>query len=313
MLYVYTFRMSSPDSLLIRFADERRQVSQALATLDARLERLIDALLHRSTWLSVQGARDDRDALRRVADAYTTITYALDEEAGTTNDCLGVVGAHNDIVKCAEAVNAAKAALREVCAPLQRVFVRVPVKGEGGSDATRPIPAIRMILRSLQRSDLNLLAAYRKIPILAAPPASVTYTRARTRAVYRKTIDEITELLAHLESPDALRDRARLAVLARSERHLALAREHYENIRANVLYRRLDRRGRGRVQIAAELPILYPVGRAAGEPPTVRFPPSAQASEPEPGPQTPSRVRSSKLEDQPCLASLPVYRYRRTH
>ena len=41
MLYVYTFRMSSPDSLLIRFADERRQVSQALATLDARLERLM--------------------------------------------------------------------------------------------------------------------------------------------------------------------------------------------------------------------------------------------------------------------------------
>lgn len=35
-----------------------------------------------------------------------------------------------------------------------------------------------MILRNIQRSDLNLLAAYRKIPILGAAPTTITYTRA---------------------------------------------------------------------------------------------------------------------------------------
>jgi hypothetical protein len=33
------------------------------------------------------------------------------------------------------------------------------------------------------------------IPILGAPPVSVTYTRARTGAVYRKTIDELYQML----------------------------------------------------------------------------------------------------------------------
>jgi hypothetical protein len=53
-------------------------------------------------------------------------------------------------------------------------------------------------------------------------------------------------------------------------------------MRANVLYAHLDPRGRGRVQVAAELPLIYPPG--AGE-------------------------QQAKLEPQPFLESLPVYRY----
>jgi hypothetical protein len=38
----------------------------------------------------------------------------------------------------------------------------------------KAIPVIRVILRNIQRSDLNLLAAYRKIPILGAPPMTTS-------------------------------------------------------------------------------------------------------------------------------------------
>jgi hypothetical protein len=121
-------------------------------------------------------------------------------------------------------VNEAKEAHRALSVPLQRVRKRVPVKGTDGP--TKAIPLIRVILRSLQRSDPNLLAAYRKIPILTAAPRSVTYTRAHTRGVYRKGIDEIEALLAPLEGSAAVADSARLATLPRSERYLALARGH---------------------------------------------------------------------------------------
>jgi hypothetical protein len=50
-------------------------------------------------------------------------------------------------------------------------------------------------LRNIQHSDVKLLAAYHKIPILRSPPATVTCTRANIRAVYRKTIDEIANML----------------------------------------------------------------------------------------------------------------------
>jgi hypothetical protein len=104
-----------------------------------------------------------------------------------------------------------------------------------------------VILRNIQRSDLNLLAAYRKIPILDAPPASVTYTRANTRTVYRKAVEEIAEMLQNLHSPAAIADRDLLASLDRRVTHLALVKDRYQNIRANVLYARLDSKGRGRI------------------------------------------------------------------
>jgi hypothetical protein len=100
----------------------------------------------------------------------------MDDEIGDFVACLGVIGAQTDVVKRALAVNAAKAALKALFAPLQRVRIRVPVKGS----ATKAIPALRVMLRHIQRSDLNVHAAFRKIPILKVPPATVTYTRANT-------------------------------------------------------------------------------------------------------------------------------------
>jgi hypothetical protein len=279
----------------------QQSIAKALTTLDQRLTRLITALAHSSSRVRIEGATTERQALARVCEAYAAIDYAMEDDPNASVTCPGTVGVSPDILRRAQAVNEAKEALRALCVPLQRVRKRIPVKGIDGP--TKAIPLIRVILRSLQRSNLNLLAAYRKIPILAAPPHSVTYTKAHTRAVYRKTIHEIEALLAPLQGPKALADRARLGALPRSERHLALVRGRYENIRANIVYARLDPKGRGRVQRSAELPLLYPIGRS--EAPQVQFPPST------PEASTKARTRQSRLDPEPFLQSLPVYRYRK--
>ena len=62
-------------------------------------------------------------------------------------------------------------------------------------------------------------------------------------------------------------------------------------------------RGRGRVQITAELPIMYMQGRRSA-PPEVYF-----AADPL-LPGEPKRERQSMLERSRYLQSLPVYRYR---
>jgi hypothetical protein len=272
------------------------QVAKALLNVETALERLTDALSHRPVTAIIDGSTD-RTAIRRACEAYTAIDYEMDDEIGDSVVCLGVIGAPSDVVKRAEAVNEAKATLKALFAPLQRVRIRVPVKGS----QTKAIPALRVALRNIQRSDLNIHAAYRKIPILAAPPATVTYTRANTRSVYRKTIDEIADMLSNIVSPAAIADRDRLGTLDRRETHLALVRYRYENIRANVLYSRLDPKGRGRIQISAELPLIYTTGRRT-ELPEVRFPADADDSKTR-------RSRESKLEPEPFLRSLPVFRY----
>lgn len=63
----------------------------------------------------------------------------------------------------------------------------------------------------------------------------------------------------------------------------------------------------------AELPLLYPKARRA-TPPDVRFPPPVDDDQPgdaSPGAAAPKREWESKLEPQPFLESLPVYRYAR--
>ena len=277
----------------------RQQVARGLTTLEASIARLTDALAHSSISIDVEPATDTRSPIRRVCEAYSAIDYAMDDEIGTSVVCLGVLGVSTDIQRRAEAVNTAKLKFKAICTPLQGIRIRIPVKG--ATSPTKAIPALRVILRNIQRSDVNLLAAYRKIPILDAPPASVTYTRANTRAVYRKSIEEIDALLLNLQGPAAMADRARLETLDRRETHLALVKSRYQNIRANVLYARLDPRGRGRVQISAELPLLYAKGRHP-QPPEVRFPAPAETT-------IPSRVRQSKLEAAPFLRTIPVYRY----
>ena len=273
------------------------QIAKALTSLETALERLTEALSHRPVIAYIDGTSGDHGAIRRACEAYSAIDYEMDDEIGDSVVCLGVIGAPSDVLKRAQAVNAAKAALETLFVPLQRVRIRVPVKGS----QTKAIPALRVILRHIQRSDLNVNAAYRKIPILSVPPKTVTYTRANTRNVYRKTVDEIADMLSHVSSPAASADRERLELLDRRTTHLALVRHRYQNIRANILYARLDPKGRGRIQISAELPLIYATGRHA-EPPQVTFPTNADDT-------LPRRTRASKLEAEPWLRCLPVYRY----
>jgi hypothetical protein len=284
---------------LMDLDSHRQELAKRLTTLESAIAHLVDALAHGNFCAQVEGSTTDRGAIRKVCDAYSTIDYEMDDDVNQSPVCLGLVGVNADTLKKAQAVNTAKAQFKALCTPLQGIRIRIPVKGE---TPTKAIPAIRVILRNIQRSDLNLLAAYRKIPILERPPATVTYTRANTRAVYRKTVEEIAAMLENLDSPAALADRETLGNLDRRVTHLALVKDRYPNVRANILYSRLDPKGRGRIQISAELPLIYATGRHH-EPPHVHWPGPDDSTERK-------RARASKLEPAPLLNSLPVYRYR---
>jgi hypothetical protein len=284
-------------------AAHRQEIAKGLLALESSIERLVDSLSHGNFAAQVENSTPmnstaQRGAIRRICEAYSAIDYEMQDDVNQSPVCLGVIGVNPETLKRAQAVNTAKAKFKDLCTPLQGIRVRIPVKAE--NSPTKAIPAIRVILRNIQRSDLNLLSSYRKIPILDAPPKSVTYTRANTRAVYRKSLEEISEMLNNVNTPAAIADREKLPGLDRRITHLALVKERYPNIRANVLYARLDPKGRGRIQISAELPLIYATGRR-GEPPEVYFPGIDDS-------QT-RRSRLSKLEPEPFLSSLPVYRY----
>jgi len=283
----------------------KSDVAVALRDLERTLERFFATLSHQEALAGAEGAITGPAALRRICEAYATINYDSADEPNDSPVCLGVVGANAAALAQAEDLNEAKARLRDRVKVLRPYRVRVPVKDGQGGRVVKSLPLVRVILRELQRSDLNLLAAYRKIPVLTGRVRRVVYTRALTRAVYRKSRTEIAALLAASGRVTVPDDRVRLARLPARETHLALVKQHYTNIRANVWFDGLDSRNRGRVMIAAELPLLYPVGRSRTLP-EIHYPDAADVE------RTTPVARAGKLEPEPFLESLPVYRYRPT-
>jgi hypothetical protein len=285
----------------VRFQIEQAKVLEALTALESRIQDLTQALAHGDPIVVSDSSPSVVRPLQKICIAFSTITYGADDSSNETVSFLAVVGVLPSVLKTAMAVNEAKENFRTVCAPLQKIRVRVPLKSD--SKTTEAISVLRFILRRVQRSDLNLLAAYRRIPTLERRPSSVAFSRTLTRAVYRKGIADIRQMLKGSSGPMASADLARISNLPQSEKHLALVRDYYENIRANLVYDGLDRRGRGRVQVSAEIPILYPARRPCSAP-TVKFPQPREG-----GTSKKPRLRESKLQKEQFLVTLPVWRY----
>ena len=187
---------------------------------------------------TVAGADTPKAALRQAIHAYASIRYDMEDATNESPVCVGLIAAPAAVLARARQVNDAKASLKALCAPLRLRQGRVPVRG--GSIKTEKISVVRAGLRSLQASDVNLMAAYRKIQILEVPPEVVQYSRARTRSVYRLSIEEVEELLALKEGAIATADRARLARLPRDITHLAMVSDHVAVGGALVAGARID-------------------------------------------------------------------------
>jgi hypothetical protein len=291
---MYKYFMAIPEQV----ERGREAVGAALRALERGLADLAQAIAHRADPLAVSDAPIPSEARRRVIEAYAQIDYGAEDDARSTPVCLGVMGTTREVVALAERVNEAKAQLRAVCSAMHGVKVRLPTSADVRAP-TELVPLTRAILRSIQRSDLNLIAAYRRIPILDVRPTVVAFTQAYTRRVQRRERSELVEILRQSSRPGADRDLARLR--ACRDRWLAVVEPHYANVRANVWFDGLDARGRGRVQVAAELPLLYARGRSAMFP-DVRWPHPRVS-------HGPTRDRTGRLAEEPLLETLSVFRY----
>src|SRR5882762_5969620 len=106
----------------------RQQVAKGLSIVETSIAHLVDALAHSRALIELEPTAAGDNPVRRVCDAYSAIDYRMDDEVGASVVCLGIVGVSVDMLRRAEAVNAAKAAFKAICAPLQDIRTRIPVK-----------------------------------------------------------------------------------------------------------------------------------------------------------------------------------------
>ncbi len=208
---------------------------------------------------------------RHATEALLQIDYGVEDKANQSIKCYGALGVPKRLINEAIIINRAKSEFKDAMQAVARKRVRVTVKGTDG----RPVSALKslsnIILRRIQSSSVNLLAAYREIPLIEETPSSIQLTHTRTRSVPRKTASALLNLLADRDDALARADRERLEALDSNE-YLVSPKERYPRMRANVFYRRQDTEGDpARQLVMAELPILYPI-RQGVRPPDVTAP-----------------------------------------
>ena len=238
-------------------------------------------------------------ACRLMTDALSGYRYEVDDVENTAPVFLGVVGGNSSMMQKAHIVNFEKIALKALCGLIKGKRMRVQVKDGQGGYKLENKNLVRVILAHIQESDINLLAAWRTIPILKAQPKLIAFSATQSRAVYKKEKEEIKQMLD--DSRD-VRARDDLGIIrSMKDSHFALAMPRYPRYRANVKYVGLDKQNKGRTSLTVSLPILYS-GERLKEAPNVKFPRDKAESS--------VRKRRASISEQPILASLPVHRYK---
>lgn len=227
---------------------------------------------------------------QRSIDAFLQIEYGMDDQTNQSTKCYGALGVPKRLLNQALLINRAKSELKDTMRAVARKRIRIAVKDRDGNQSLETRNLSTVILRRIQSSSINLLAAYREIPLLEETPASINLTHTRTRSVPRKTAAELLTLLAERNDPLAFADRERLESIDPNE-YLVSPKEHYPRTRANIAFRRTDKNGKVARQIMmAELPILYPI-RKGVRPPDLSTPPIGD----KPRKQRPTRIEADEF------------------
>jgi hypothetical protein len=157
-----------------------------------------------------------------------------------------------------------------------------------------------VVLERIGRPNLNMFAAYRKVPILTGAPRRVGFSITRCYTVYPTPRDTITNRLSRRADAESIDDLGRIQQLQQRETTLA----HLVNARlypcASVAFDGFNIQGRFHENMLTGLPILYV---AAGATPTVSYAPAKR------GPPRKCSVREV-CPDQ-YLKTMRVHRYYR--
>lgn len=265
------------------------------------LSEAITADIERPCWAwrctSDGGAREACAAIVR------QYMYEDDQDPREVVILPGLVGSTEQVLRLAHAANARRARVKEALMALDRREVRItnPLTGRLHRERLGDV-----VLREEGLARLQRMQVYRDVHVLDRRPDRVGYVWARTRRVQRLSVVDVRELVLKFlknppQEPFARADLDRLRNL-RDDEPLALVEAQPCHARVNLAWKTAD--GFERTMRPAAMPLLYPASPGEELP---MFKPLADDRE-ERHPRTQRQDR--RLEEQPYLSTLPVFRYR---
>lgn len=256
-----------------------------------------------AAWVSLteeelMGATDMR---AKALQLYRALWYEDDRDGRETLTCPGIVGVSPATLIAAQDCNLAKDAFKAAVLAL-----KVLERREANAvlaDLYQRQENVGVALRRMGAARLNLKQAYRHIPLLEELPVKIGFTWSKQGRVIQRTSVAVARRLLEqrVETPQIRLELQRLREIGDDEM-LARVRGVCPHLRANIVFPE-NTGDRQRRLMQAPLPVLVPL--QPGQP----LPDFVSVS-PEPPVSLRLRRADVKIEDEPLLPSVRVYRYR---
>lgn len=217
-----------------------------------------------ATLIGFKKPHSPKEGLRRAAMAYEQLAYRANEAANRSVRCYGAIGVPLKLIKEAKQLNGAKDALKEALAPLGGRTKRVKVKEANGTESYQMRDLVTVMMRSIQSGRVNLLAAYRHIPVFDEQVRSIAFHHIIATSVEQKTAGELMDKIAEGNYKDRQHDIAKLAKLPEDE-PLSCRKNGHGRLTVRITATRHyvnEETGRKRLvttTMPAELPVLFPI------------------------------------------------------
>lgn len=236
-------------------------------------------------------------------EALQDVWYQDGQDGRATRAYIGLVAADDEVMEAVAAANAAKAAFAALTAKIRDQAPSLIPEAK----AVLPFrhPALHDHLRGEGLARVHLKQCWRAIPASEAPLARVRLAwYSSGRSIKKLTVQEAEQKLLTFDSeaPHIRIQLRRLAGIPSGE-PLAQVQRQAPLMRANLFYREPLEDGRSRRAMNVALPLFVP--SPDGRLPDHNLPPLQP-----PETRTRARRRDEKLEDEPFLPSLRVFRYR---
>ncbi|WP_136246837.1 DNA replication terminus site-binding protein [Halomonas borealis] len=279
----------------------------------ARLEAAFDVVVEESQALIAACRRSQAQAWafgREHADADWLQQALLDfwyqdgQDGRSTRSHVGLIAATPEVMAQAQQVNATKHRLAGLLSQIREQAPALIPEAK----AVLPFrhPELHTHLRGSGLARLHLKQCWRAIPVAPAPVARVRLAwYSSGRSIKRLSVREAEQKLLALdtEAPHVRIQLRQLAGLPDGE-PLAQVQPQAPLMRANLFFREPLEDGQRRRAMNVALPLFVPADD--GRLPDHNLPPLRP-----PQSRTRARRRDERLEQEPLLPSLRVYRYRR--
>ena len=273
----------------------------------AQIDALCIAVRQDSTlpaWVSRTEAElmENLDVRSKAIQIYRALWYEDSQDGRETVTCPGIVGVSSATLAVAHACNIAKDEFKNSVLALKSLG-RTEVRGLM-DDLHRRWDMVATAMRRMGAARLNLKQAYRHIPFLERRPLKIGFTWSKQGRVIQRTSVAAARCLLEqrVETAQTRLELRRLLEIDKNE-PLARVRRVCPHLRANIVFPELEHGQVLRRLMQAPIPILVPLQYGERLPEFVAVTPDPPVS---------LRLRRAdvRIEDEPFLPSVQLYRYR---